>query len=266
MKGMSFLPILLLCGCAALQAQQQTADSPPDYSGEPAVAEYADAPAGTASDGLSPAEGMSPGTIRQNTAVSAAAPARTAPPASAQPAQASPAPAAEPSSTPVALPRTIPPEVQSVPDKDADRLTRTERRRLKAERFAARLDSLVRSHNFRFLPNSMQELPGGWTQLIYNELYFVGIFSDHVEVHMPMIRGNTVEYIEILNFDTFELQNYQISQVQYGWNVSFNMTHADRNYTVNMMVYTLTGQTVLNLLTLSNTIRYVGYIQPLSKD
>lgn len=192
-------------------------------------------------------------------------PVRT-PPASARPAQAPPAPAAEPPSTPVALPRTIPPEVQSVPDKDADRLTRTERRRLKAERFAARLDSLVRSHNFRFLPNSMQELPGGWTQLIYNELYFVGIFSDHVEVHMPMIRGNMAEYIEILNFDTFELQNYQISQVQYGWNVSFNMIHADRNYTVNMMVYTLTGQTVLNLLTLSNTIRYVGYIQPLSKE
>ena len=101
---------------------------------------------------------------------------------------------------------------------------------------------------------------------------------------LPVINQTAVEYAvkagmalgcDISKFSVFDRknyfypdnpQNYQISQVQYGWNVSFNMTHADRNYTVNMMVYTLTGQTVLNLLTLSNTIRYVGYIQPLSKD
>ena len=278
MKGIFYLPIMLLWGCAALQAQQQT-DCSPALRGEQSVTAYTPSPEATTSATFP--ESSTPGIDPRTTALSATnpAPADTSTAAQAQtPAAQTPsqtyspatqpptAPATQPQNTPVALPRTIPPEVQPVPDKEAEKLPCTERRRLKAQRFAARLDSLVQSHNFRFLPNSMQELPGGWTQLIYNELYFVGVFSDHVEVHMPMIRGNMVEYIEILNFDTFEVKNYQVSKVQYGWNVSFNIIHSEQPYTVNMMVYTLTGETVLNLLTLSNTIRYVGYIQPLSKD
>lgn len=150
---------------------------------------------------------------------------------------------------------------------DDSSMDRVERRKIKSQRFAATIDSLVTSHAFRFLPNSMQELPGGWTQLIYNELYFVGVLKDHVEIHMPTIRGNEIQYFEILNFDTFEVRNYQAAKTQYGWNVSFNMTsNSDAVYTVNMLIYTLTGETVLNLLTLSNTIRYVGYIQSINKN
>ena len=268
---MFFLPMLLLCGCAALQAQQQTSDNTLGLWGEPTATAYTETPRETSAASQSQQTEKSSTEALQATAVSAATPDNSQTMSQA-PSQQAPAPQTtvvsvpEAENTPVALPRTVPPEVQPVPDKDEGKLPRTERRRLKNERFMARLDSLVQSHNFRFLPNSMQELPGGWTQLIYNELYFVGIFSDHVEVHMPMIRGNMVEYIEILNFDTFEIQNYQVSKVQYGWNISFNITNSGQHYTVNMMVYTLTGETVLNLLTLSNTIRYVGYIQSLSKD
>ncbi len=270
MKGMFYFPILLLCGCAALQAQQQT-DYSPGFLGEQSVTEHTSTQGPTTTDTFSGSSASE--TASRATALSSTAPAPAQTTAAQTPSQASsPAtptpsvPTSQPQNTPAALPRTIPPEVQPVPDKETAKLPRTERRRLKAERFAARLDSLVQSHNFRFLPNSMQELPGGWTQLIYNELYFVGIFSDHVEVHMPMIRGNMMEYIEILNFDTFAIENYQVSKVQYGWNVSFNIINSGQHYTVNLMVYTLTGETVLNLLTLSNTIRYVGYIQSPSKD
>lgn len=189
-------------------------------------------------------------------------------------------PAATPTSAPVApaapvatsqpVPFTSAPVVAtSAPVQTSNDYTmdRVERRKLKQQRFAASIDSLVQSHNFRFLPNSMQELPGGWTQLIYNELYFVGIFKDHVEVHMPTVRGNVVQYIEILNFDTFEVKNYQVSRTQFGWSISFNMiSGSDTNIAVSLMVYNLTGEAVLNLLTLSNTVRYVGYIQSLSKD
>ena len=144
----------------------------------------------------------------------------------------------------------------------ADNMSRTERRHYKLERFAQGIDSLVKSHNFRFLPNSMQEMPGGYLQLIYNELYFIGVFSDHVEVHMPTIRGGVVQYFEVLNFDTFDVRDYQIAKTQYGWNISFNLyTNGETAYTINMMVYPYTGETVLTMLTSCNAVRYVGSIQ-----
>lgn len=192
----------------------------------------------------------------------------TVQPQTASAVQVAQAPTPVPTQPSQPLAMTQPAYVQSVPaTTDDNSMDRVEHRKIKSQRFAAAIDSLVISHAFRFLPNSMQELPGGWTQLIYNELYFIGVFKDHVEVHMPTIRGNEIQYFEILNFDTFAVRNYQTAKTQYGWNVSFNLTGtSDSVYTVNMLVYTLTGETVLNLLTLSNTIRYVGYIQPLNKN
>ena len=144
-----------------------------------------------------------------------------------------------------------------------DNMNRTERRHYKLERFAQGIDSLVKSHNFWFLPNSMQEMPGGYLQLIYNQLYFVGVFNDHVEVHMPTIRGGVVQYFEVLNFDTFDVRDYRVAKTQFGWNVSFNLfTNNETVYTVNMMVYPYTGEAVLTLLTPFNAVRYVGSIQP----
>lgn len=195
-------------------------------------------------------------------ATPATAPAMTTPAAPVSVAQA-------PQGVVTAAPAPAPVAVAPTPvaSNEESSMDRVERRKMKAQRFAASIDSLVTSHSFRFLPNSMQELPGGWMQLIYNELYFVAVFKDHVEVHMPTIRGGMVQYYEILNFDTFEVRNYQASKTQFGWNVSFNLlTNNDTVYTINMLVNTLTGETVLNLLTLSNTVRYVGYIQSVTKD
>lgn len=201
-------------------------------------------------------------------------PTATVAPAQQTPAQAVAVTSQPVTATPTAQPvpfTSAPVVATSAPMQSAssldDSMDRVERRKMKQQRFAASIDSLVQSHSFRFLPNSMQELPGGFTQLIYNELFFVGVFRDHVEVHMPTVRGNMVQYIEILNFDTFEVKNYQVSRTQFGWSISFNMITANEaNYAVSLMVYTLTGEAVLNLLTLSNTVRYVGYIQPLSKN
>lgn len=148
-------------------------------------------------------------------------------------------------------------------DVSKGRLDRIEHRKLKQQQFSANIDSLVLSHNFTFLPNSMQELPGGYSQLIYNQLYYIGVFKDHVEVHVPTIRGHVVQYMEMLNFDAVDVKNYQVSKTQFGWSISFNvMSDSGANLAVSLMVYTLTGEAVLNLLTLSNTVRYVGSIQP----
>lgn len=174
-----------------------------------------------------------------------------------------PAPAPTPVVVPIAQPTTMPTPIYQDDNQSMDRV---ERRQIKAQRFAASLDSLVMSRAFVFLPNSMQEIPGGWMQMIYNQFYYVGVMKDHVEVHLPVIRGTVMPYYEILNFDTFEVKNYQASRAQFGWNISFNLiAKNDLVYTINIMIYSMTGETVMNLLTVSNTIRYVGYLQPASQ-
>lgn len=144
--------------------------------------------------------------------------------------------------------------------RDHGSMNRVERRRLKQEQFARRIDSLVASRNFVFLPNSMQELPGGTMQFIYNQFYYVGIFPDHVEMHLPTIRGGVVQYVEILNFDTFNVRNYSCARIQCGWNVSFDLSVDDQSYVVSMVICNTTGEVGLNLLTARNSVRYIGYL------
>jgi len=140
------------------------------------------------------------------------------------------------------------------------KMDRTERRQLRAERFAAQIDSVISSRDYVFRPNSMQEIPSGSMQLIYADYFYLGIMEDHVEVHLPVVRGGAMQYIQVLNFDTFSIKNYQASRTGCGWNISFDITDDKTVYAVNMLVSTVTGETTLTLLTMNNTMRYVGFI------
>jgi len=138
-------------------------------------------------------------------------------------------------------------------------MSRTERRALRAERFAAKVDSLVESRNYVFWPNSMQQIPAGDMRLIYAEYFYFGLFGDHVEVHLPTERGVT-QYVEILNFDSMSIRGYRASQTQAGWHVVMRIDDGDSCYVADMAVSTVTGETVLTLLAPSVTMRYVGSI------
>lgn len=106
----------------------------------------------------------------------------------------------------------------------------------------------------------MQEVPSGQMQLIYTEYFYLGITDDHVEVHLPVVRGGVMQYIQILNFDTFGVKGYQASRTSCGWNISFTVTDNQTSYAVNLLISTVTGEATLTLLTMNNTMRYVGYI------
>lgn len=138
-------------------------------------------------------------------------------------------------------------------------MTREERRALRARRFAERIDSLVQSRDFIFWPNSMQQVPGGTIHLIYNESYYFGLFVDHVEVHLPTERGVT-PFVEALNFDSMRLKEYTAAAVHGGWNIRFRIADGDDCYIVDFVVSTLTGETILSLLTPTTSMRYVGSI------
>lgn len=146
--------------------------------------------------------------------------------------------------------------VYEEPEKGMDR---AERRAYKAKVYAAKIDSLVQSRDYLFFPNSMQQLPGGMIRTIYTDYFFFGMFVDHVEVHLPTERGVT-QYIEILNFDSMSVRNYQASHMQWGWAVSFNIADGDELYHVDLAVSTATGESVLTLITPTVTMRYVGWL------
>lgn len=138
-------------------------------------------------------------------------------------------------------------------------LSRTERRAWRAKAYAAKIDSIVRSRNYLFFPNSMQELPGGLIRSIYADYFFFGMFVDHVEVHLPTERGIT-QYVEMLNFESMSIHDYRAARVQWGWSVSFNITDGDALYHADFAISTATGETVLTLITPILTMRYVGWL------
>lgn len=146
----------------------------------------------------------------------------------------------------------------------SSRRPNAERRQIKNLEFIKNLDNLVASHNYQFVPISMQEMPGGAIHYVYNYYYYVAIVDNHAEVHIPTIRGGLVQYIEILNFDTFSVSNYRTSRTHFGWAISFNLNSGtDSSYAVAINLYTATGEAELNLMTTGNVIRYVGRLEKL---
>lgn len=140
----------------------------------------------------------------------------------------------------------------------------SEHRQLRHLEFVAKQDSLIKSHNYQFMPTTMQEMPGGSMQFVYNYYYYVGVSSDHLEVHMPTVRGGGVQFIEILNFDTFSVKDYKASQTNFGWSVSFSATSSSGGeYTFCMNLCTSTGEAVMNIMSDGVIIKYIGSIDSL---
>ncbi len=144
-------------------------------------------------------------------------------------------------------------------DESTRGMTREERRTYRAQRFAEQIDSLVQTRDFIFWPNSMQQVPGGSMHLIYNGYYYFGLFVDHAEVHLPTERGVT-PYVEVLNFDSMRLKDYAAASVHGGWNIRFRIADGDDCYIADFEISTITGETILNLLTPDVSMRYVGTI------
>lgn len=143
---------------------------------------------------------------------------------------------------------------------DAPQMDRAERRRMQARQFAARIDSLVRSHRYLFRARTLRELPAGVEHRIYADFYYCALATDHVELHLPLEQGE-VRYAETLNFDSMSVSDYRASRLQAGWNISFDIRQNDAVYHVDLTVSTLTGEAQLTLLAPHATMRYTGALQ-----
>ena len=134
-----------------------------------------------------------------------------------------------------------------------------ERRAYKAKLYAQKVDSLVQSRNYLFFPNSMQQTPGGLIRYIYADYFFLGLFVDQARVHLPIERGFS-QYVEMLNFDSPSVKNYQATHLEWGWNISFAIADGQTAYHADLEVSTVTGETILTLVSDGHTMRYVGWL------
>lgn len=133
------------------------------------------------------------------------------------------------------------------------------RRKRQSQTFAMRLDSLVRSQNFLFYPDTMQQVePTGSRRNIYAQYFYLGIFTDTAEVHLPTYR-DSAEQVGVLNFDS-PISDWKILSFDSGWSITFRMQYYDKPYFARLVISSVTGEAVLTLVTPDVTMRYVGQL------
>lgn len=144
------------------------------------------------------------------------------------------------------------------------KMTRAQRRARKADEFAYRIDSLVRSRNFVFYPNSVQEIPDGEMQIIYADYYYFGVSGDNVEVHLPSVNGIT-QFVTMLNFDS-PVADYRMFPFQSGVTTTFTLQQSGETVFCRFVISTVTGQTVLTLAAPDGAMRYVGRLSAVRRQ
>ncbi len=136
---------------------------------------------------------------------------------------------------------------------------RCKQRDKQCQTFASRLDSLVRSRNFLFYPDTMQEIePSGRKRNVYAQFFYLGVFTDTTEVHLPTSLESS-ERVEVLNFDS-EISDWKLLPYDSGWSITFRMQYYDKPYFARLVISSVTGETVLTLVTPEVTMRYVGQL------
>jgi hypothetical protein len=144
-------------------------------------------------------------------------------------------------------------------DSITQHLSRTERRRLRAEEFAWRIDSLVESRTFSFYPTTMQAVPEGEMRMVYAEYYYLLVSPMALEVHLPVERGLS-QYISVLNFDNEGDAGLRPEKYGSRWTLSFAARYYDEEYHFDFIISTITGEVVLTLQSPNYSMRYIGQI------
>ena len=140
------------------------------------------------------------------------------------------------------------------------------RRQRRAERLAAyerHIDSLVESRNFRFMPQTMQQMPAGMMRNLVNPNYELTVMDGVVDVCLPFLKGYTPPYYPVVfNYILPSVSNYTTVQHEGGWTVTFSSwLYGGSNYIFTLDIYSASGSAVLTVESLAdNTVVYSGYI------
>lgn len=108
-------------------------------------------------------------------------------------------------------------------ERTAQQEARQQRRAERLANYEKFIDSLVLSRDFRFVPQTMQQLPAGVLRTIYNPSYEVAVWDGSVDVCMPFLKGYTPPYYPVVfNYVLPSVESYTTEQTSHGWIVSFS--------------------------------------------
>ncbi len=143
---------------------------------------------------------------------------------------------------------------------------RVEEREAREAAYKKYVDSLILSHDYEFLPQTLQmETAGPQITLRQTGLYYIDVYPDRIEIQIPTIKGYSFPYrLAPLKFDALYPQNYTAVQEENGWNIKFSANAFDGNtYTFDLFVNYAGGEVSLRLSTPSyNTVNYTGFLRP----
>lgn len=125
------------------------------------------------------------------------------------------------------------------------------------------MDSVVLSRNFQFTPDQFQQQPAGMMHSIYSILYYLSVRGDYVDIDMPYISGTVAPYrLTIMNYITFDVQNYTAVQDEDGWTISFSSNlYTTNKYTFTLKIYSVTREGVLDVSSQQYpTVTYYGTV------
>ncbi len=140
------------------------------------------------------------------------------------------------------------------------------RRQRRAERLAAyerHIDSLVESRNFRFMPQTMQQLPAGMMRNLINPNYELTVMDGVVDVCLPFLKGYTPPYYPVVfNYILSSVQGYEAVKSNEGWHITFRSTmYTASEYTFTLEIYSRYGGATLTLSTpFYNSMQYSGNV------
>lgn len=145
--------------------------------------------------------------------------------------------------------------------KSAQQEARQQRRAERIASYERFVDSLVLSHNYRFVPQTMQQLPAGMMRNLMNPAYEIIVWSEAVDVCMPYLKGYVPPYYPVVfNYVLPSVTGYVAEQTNEGWHVTFRSTmFSATDYTFAFDIYSRYGGATLTISSpFYNSVQYTG--------
>lgn len=145
----------------------------------------------------------------------------------------------------------------------AQQEARQQRRAERLANYEKYVDSLVLSHNYRFVPQTMQQLPAGAMRNLVNPEYEIIVWSDAVDVCIPYLKGYTPPYYPVIfNYVVPNVTGYTAEQTNDGWHVTFSSTlFSSTDYTFAFEIYSRYGGATLTISSpFYNSVQYTGNV------
>lgn len=147
--------------------------------------------------------------------------------------------------------------------REAQREARREKRAQRLAEYEQHLDSIVTSNQFRFVAQTMQQLPAGMMRNLTNPYYELVVMGSEVDVCLPFLKGYTPPYYPVLfNYVLTSVKGYNVEKTSDGWHITFESSmYSTTDYTFSLEVYSRYGGATLTLSSpFYNSVQYNGNI------